>query len=394
MQRLIIAILAGVSLVSCENKTGSKYFEVSGIIANTNAKYIYLERVSASYMRPALEDSAKLEPGGRFVLTAKPGESAVFNLRLDQSMYPVASVINDTDKVKLTIQLNKENQQFADKYEVEGSPASQEMKEFMYKFGNGLQSIYAYSRQADSLQKGGAPDSVLFPILTKNRELAEEVKQLTLTSLEKVSNPALAMFELGYYQSTANGSGFGLEPLSNETVAQLVATAAKKFPGHTAIADIKKTLEEEAKKAAETSWLNKEAPDFEMPDVNGTPVKLSSFRGKYVLVDFWASWCNPCRAENPNVVKAFDKYKGKNFTVLGVSLDRPGQKENWLKAIKDDKLNWTQVSDLQYWNSAVVGLYHLDGIPFNVLVDPQGKVIAEGLRGAQLLTKLEETLGR
>ncbi|MCG2614460.1 AhpC/TSA family protein [Terrimonas sp. NA20] len=392
MQRLIITILAGVLLVACENKSGSKYFEVSGIIANSNAKYIYLEKAPANSRVPSVEDSVKLEPGGKFVLIAKPDEAAVFNLRLDQNMYPVASVINDTDKVKLTIQLNKENQQFADKYEVQGSPASQEMKEFMYAFGNSLQGIYGYLRQAETLRKEGAADSVLFPIMTKKRELAEQVKQLTLASLAKVSNPALAIFELGYYQTAANEGSFGLEPLSNETVSELIASAAKKFPGHSGVADVKKTLDEQAQRAQAASWIGKEAPDFELPDVNGTPVKLSSFRGKYVLVDFWASWCGPCRAENPAVVQAFNKFKGRNFTVLGVSLDRPGQKENWLQAIKDDKLNWTQVSDLQFWSSAVVGLYHFDGIPFNILVDPQGRVVAEGLRGSMLEAKLSEVL--
>ncbi|RYZ33484.1 MAG: TlpA family protein disulfide reductase [Sphingobacteriales bacterium] len=200
------------------------------------------------------------------------------------------------------------------------------------------------------------------------------------------------MFELGYYQSTANGSGFGLEPLSNEQVNELVANTAKKFPDHRAVADIKKGLEDDAQRTMASSWVGKDAPDFSMPDVNGSEVKLSSLRGKYVLVDFWASWCQPCREENPNVVRAFEKFKGKNFTILGVSLDRPGQKANWLKAIKDDKLNWPQVSDLQYWNSVVVNLYHLDGIPFNVLVDPQGKIIGEGLRGVALENKLAEVL--
>jgi thiol-disulfide isomerase/thioredoxin len=111
-----------------------------------------------------------------------------------------------------------------------------------------------------------------------------------------------------------------------------------------------------------------------------------------VLVDFWASWCGPCRQENPNVVSAYQQFKDKNFTVLGVSLDRPGQKDKWLKAIKDDKLAWTHISDLQFWNSPVVALYGFDGIPFNVLVDPDGKVIGEGLRGEALRTKLSEVL--
>jgi peroxiredoxin len=136
-----------------------------------------------------------------------------------------------------------------------------------------------------------------------------------------------------------------------------------------------------------------DAIDFSQPDTTGVPVSLSSFRGKYVLVDFWASWCGPCRLENPNVVENFNKFKEKNFTVLGVSLDRPGQKEKWLEAIKKDKLSWTHVSDLQFWNNAAAQLYHVSGIPFNFLVDPDGKIIGRNLRGLELGTKLCEVLG-
>ncbi len=140
----------------------------------------------------------------------------------------------------------------------------------------------------------------------------------------------------------------------------------------------------------ETVAVGKMAPDFTMNDTEGNPVSLSSFKGKYLLVDFWASWCGPCRRENPHVVKLYAEFKDKGFDILGVSLDQ--KKDAWLKAIEEDKLTWNHVSDLKGWGNEAAKLYAVSGIPHTVLLDKDGKIIAKNLRGDDLHNKVAELL--
>ena len=192
--------------------------------------------------------------------------------------------------------------------------------------------------------------------------------------LNKANSPILVLYALGSYQNTMNN--IGLSGLSRVEITEVVNNATAKFPEHTALQNIKKSL----------SPLK--APDFTQPGIDGKPVSLSQFKGKYVLVDFWASWCRPCRMDNPNVVKAYNEFKDKNFTILGVSLDQT--KEAWLQAIQQDGLTWTHVSDLQHWNNAAAALYNVTSIPYNVLVDPTGNIIAENLHGVEIVNTLRK----
>lgn len=349
-------------LSSC---AGDEAFVVEGQVSNA-------ERIQTVtlYEGERKLDSAFIDEQGRFKFQRTASHPRLLTLEAGQNRYHL--ILQNGDRVSFHADLSEP----IDAYEVAGSPLSDKIKLFAGTLAE-KERLQLELEESFADQAAGLDDTAVMALrqqfLQRYRQQMADYTEATLRFANEHDDLA------GFYAMTT---------LDTELAETELITYADRIAGRwDDNARVRSFMEEMAR--LKVLAVGQPAPAFESLTPNNQPVKLSDFRGKYTLVDFWASWCVPCREENPNIVKQYHRYQDRGFTVLGVSLD--GNPGSWLRAIKEDGLEWTQVSDLQQWGSDVVGLYRIQAIPTSYLLDPDGIIIAKNLRGPDLEAFLEKT---
>ena len=374
MKKTMLIAATVLAIAGCKQREHGS-FVVQGKVSHAPAAAkVILQEIPYGGENPLNIDSTTLKKDGSFIVRGMALEEKIYRVIIANSSF---FVVNDENDIRITLDMDQFRQ-----YKVEGSPASAEMHDLLDNYSRKDSALYVTFMQLDSLQKNKATDSMLNIVRQQRDQQIADMNTYVKNFINQSKSPANRFFAIG---------NFALRSMPMNESKALAEASAAKFKEHSGLAKLKSLFAvQAAQQPAAHPLLNKQAPEISMPDITGNTFNLSSLRGKYVLVDFWASWCKPCREENPNVVAAYNQFKDKNFTILGVSLDN--DKNAWVKAIQKDGLTWTHISDLKMWETSVVNTYQFEGIPFNVLIDPQGKVIATNLRGPALTQQLSQIL--
>jgi len=383
---LLNAAFGVLLFCSCGNNEPSDY-QVKGKLTNSSGEFVSLVDVNSSKGKTI--DSVKADEDGKFVFITKVPEKGFYSIQISPSNY--ATIIADSTE-KISFEGDAKN--LNEGYTVSGSKDSEILLRFNGFTKNNFKKMESSRMKQDSLRRvyeaylNTTPDSLfldsisdmLEPVFNSFSENYRKVAEETNNYIRKfIDENASSFAALAAVQM--------LSP--DKDIAYLIKVSdalTAKYPGVENLKGFKLYVDSKKKLA-----IGSPAPEITLNDMDGKPLSLSSLKGKIVLVDFWASWCKPCRAENPFLVSLYNKYKEKGLDVFSVSLDF--NKEAWLEAIAKDKLIWkNHVSDLKQWQSPVVSLYGFDGIPFAVLIDKEGNIAGKNLRGPELEEKIKELL--
>lgn len=367
---LFLAISFSVLFTSCDSEPDYSQYEssISGYIDNVPGKEIVLTRQTPEGIIPI--DTTWVEEDGSFLFTPEFGNIAVYRVMVDYNKYlTIAAQKGDH------IILEADGLDLYNNYYVEGSEESELIKivvDETMALGHKLDSI----SEAVNHQKAAKNSQALYQSFEVQKQLYSDHRTFSIDFIQKHPGSIAAYFVV---------IGLQLEEDPNEYI--LVAESLSKT--HPSFGFLPKLQEQvNILSLANVGTL---AEDLAYPDPDGNIVSVSSLRGKYVLIDFWASWCKPCRFENPKVLELYKKYKDKGFEIYGYSLDK--DKDAWLNAIEEDQINWVHTSDLKFWQAEGAKKYGVQSIPATFLIDPEGYIIARDFRSAELEQKLQEIFG-
>lgn len=375
MNLFLISILFPL-FYSCTNSGGNPF--ISGKISDAEGGVVYFEKIiPGSFL---LLDSAIIDKSGAFNIQKKAKEKNYYRLRLKPNNAPMVAnqqqnliflITDSTEKITL----NASFKNFGDNYTINGSKESALFSEMM-------QTIKSVQKCRDSLQAAFAQYQGSPEMQTKAQEFDQIYSQ-------KVNNQNTYIKNLINNHPASLVTLEAVSALNIETEYESYKKVADNLTKHLPQNAFVKNFAQQINSRSQIS-IGAEAPEIDLPSPDGKNIKLSSLRGKVVLLDFWASWCRPCRAENPTLVAAYEKFKNKGFEIYQVSLDK--DKAGWTGAIASDRLIWTHVSDLKFWDCVAAKQYNVSSIPKSYLLDKDGKIIAADLRGPALDARLQEIL--